>query len=141
MSDQRLTKLGELFSDYRAEWSADLFGALFIAPPYFSKLETRRPCFLIGGRGTGKTTSLRSLRFDASAARLAADNLPPDRLPYYGIYIRINKNRVRAFQGPQLAEESWNKAFAHYFNILCCAELCRLVAWLQTTQQVRLPDL
>ena len=141
MSDERLRRLGELFSDYRAEWSADLFGDLFIAPPYFPKLEAARPCFLIGGRGTGKTTSLRSLRFDASLARLTSDSVPAEKLPYYGVYIRINKNRVRAFQGPQLTEEQWDKAFAHYFNILCCSELCRLVAWLEHTQSLAAPDL
>ena len=131
MPDPELRRFGELFSDYRAEWSAALFADLFIAPPYFLKLEARRPCVLIGGRGTGKTTSLRSLRFDASAARLASDGLPAGSLPYYGIYVRINKNRVRAFQGSQLPAEHWDKAFAHYFNILCAIEFCRLVGWLE----------
>lgn len=141
MSEQQLRELGKLFSDYRAEWSAELFHDLFIAPPYFEKLEAERPCILIGGRGTGKTTSLRSLRFDASVARLDSDNIGTEQLPYYGIYIRINKNRVRAFQGPPLSETMWNKAFAHYFNALCCAELCRLLAWLEQRGTVAVPDL
>jgi hypothetical protein len=141
MPNSDLQQLSNLFSDYRAEWSSDLFAKLFIAPPYFSKLETGRPCVLIGGRGTGKTTSLRSLRFDASAARLASDNLPPDTLPYYGIYVRINKNRVRAFQGPQFPQTHWDKAFAHYFNLLCSIELCLLVNWLEQHGFIRRPDL
>src|ERR1043165_3561863 len=116
MSTSELRKLGDLLSDYRAEWSAYEFGDLFIVPPYFKKLEVVRPCFLIGGRGTGKTTSLRSLRFDRSAARLDSDNVPADALPYLGIYIRINKNRVRACQGAELPHAEWQKAFAHYFN-------------------------
>ncbi len=131
MSISELRRLGDFFSDYRAEWSAALFGDLFIAPPYFPKLEVARPCFLIGGRGTGKTTSLRSLRFDASAARLSSEGLPAGTLPYLGIYIRINKNRVRAFQGTELPTSDWEKAFAHYFNILCVTELCRLAQWLE----------
>lgn len=141
MSDSDLSQLRELFSDYRAEWSAALFADLFIAPPYFAKLETARPCVLIGGRGTGKTTSLRSLRFDATAARLRSDNLPTTELSYYGIYIRINKNRVRAFQGSQFPEDYWNKAFAHYFNLLCCVELCQLVEWLEQNHQIAPVDL
>jgi len=127
---QEIEKLSELFSDYRAEWSAALFGDLFIAPPYFAKLESSRPCVLIGGRGTGKTTALKSLRFDSTEARLTSDSVPAEALKYYGIYIRINKNRVRAFQGPSLATDQWDKVFAHYFNILCCLELCRLAEWL-----------
>ena len=130
MTTGMIGKLDDLFSDYRAEWSAELFENLFIAPPYFEKLETAQPCLLIGGRGTGKTTSLRSLRFDASAARYRSDDVPEDALNYLGIYIRINKNRVRAFQGSGLSQDNWNKAFAHYFNLLCAIELCRLVEWL-----------
>jgi hypothetical protein len=141
MNPSELRKLGDLFSDYRAEWSAALFGDLFIAPPYFSKLEIRRPCFLIGGRGTGKTTALRSLRFDASAARLTSDSLPSGVLPYFGIYIRINKNRVRAFQGTELSNADWQKAFAHYFNILSAIELCRLTQWLEGADPLARLDL
>lgn len=133
--------LSVFFSDYRAEWSADLFRDLFIAPPYFAKLEVPRPCVLIGGRGTGKTTALRSLRFDASAARLAADGLAPDVLPYLGIYVRINKNRVRAFQGPSHSDDEWGRTFAHYFNLLCCEEFCRLVEWASIVHRTPQPDL
>jgi hypothetical protein len=133
--------LADLFSDYRAEWSASVFGDLFIAPPYFSKLEYKRPCLLIGGRGTGKTTSLRSLRFDASSARLQADGLSIDELAYYGLYVRINKNRVRAFQGAQLPDEDWHKSFAHYFNVLVIAEVCRLLQWLARQGVAHLPQL
>lgn len=129
--------LAEYFSDYRAEWSASLFGDLFVAPPYFQKLESKRPCVLIGGRGTGKTTSLRSLRFDATAERLRSDNLDPATMPYFGIYVRINKNRVRAFQGGALTSDDWNRAFAHYFNVLASIELCRLLEWLYGIQQRR----
>jgi hypothetical protein len=136
-----LKTLGEYFCDYRAEWSASLFGELFIAPPYFSKLETGRPCFLIGGRGTGKTTALRSLRFDASDARLKSENISVKELSYFGLYIRINKNRVRAFQGPPLRDDEWAKVFAHYFNILCCLELCRLSDWLRQRAVVSEVDL
>ena len=43
-------QLSTVFGDYRAEWSGEAFASLFVVPPYFSKLETNRPCFLIGGR-------------------------------------------------------------------------------------------
>lgn len=124
-------KLRSFFADYRAEWSASLFREYFVIPPYFEKLLTRGPCVLIGGRGTGKTTSLRSLRFDEAAARVGADQVAA--LPYFGIYLRINKNRVRAFDGPQHPRELWNKAFAHYFNVLSAIEICKLIDWMTAT--------
>ena len=117
MTSDLHSTLERLFSDYRAEWSTDLFQSLFVEPPYFSRLLEARPCVLIGGRGTGKTTSLRSLRFDSARASV-------------GIYVRFNKNRVRAFVGAGLSEDDWARVFAHYFNLLACQELCALSAWL-----------
>jgi hypothetical protein len=125
------TILRELFGDHRAEWPPARFGNLFIAPAYFAKLETRRPTLLVGGRGTGKTTALRSLRFDVSLGRLEAQGLHYGDLDYLGIYIRINKSRVPAFQGSELSPEDWNKAFAHYFNLLCVSEMTQLAQWLE----------
>ncbi|WP_209440485.1 ORC-CDC6 family AAA ATPase [Paraburkholderia dilworthii] len=120
-----------LFGDYRAEWSQPDFAALFTPPPYTEKLVHPRPSFLVGGRGTGKTTALRSLRFDAAYARSQASDFGSDGLPHYGIYVRINKNRVRAFSITELCPPDRQRAFAHYFNILTCIELCQLSSWLE----------
>lgn len=128
--------LEDLFCDYRAEWRVDLFGTLFIRPPYFDKLESFVPCFLFGGRGTGKTVSLRSLRFDATSARLGGTEC----LPYLGIYVRVNKNRVRAFDGSSRDANSWQKAFAHYFNLLVALEFGRLYEWLIAHERWPEPD-
>jgi len=123
------SKIRDLFADYRAEWLQTQFASLFIPPPYLAKLEGKRPSFLIGGRGTGKTTTLRSMRFDSNYDRLRlAEDFP--RMRYYGIYVRVNKNRVRAFQVPELTEEDRRRAFAHYFNLLVCQEFCQLLEWL-----------
>jgi hypothetical protein len=130
MTDAREPLL-QLFADYRAEWPQPYFSRLFVPPPYFSKLETNRPCFLIGGRGTGKTIALQSLRFDAAESRLKLIETADEGLPYFGVYIRINKNRVRAFGAAELSHSVRNRAFAHYFNILACSELCRLTTWLE----------
>lgn len=126
-----LSVLTDLFGDNRAEWPPERFRELFVQPSYFTKLETKRPTLLIGGRGTGKTTSLRSLRFDATHERLHAQGLTLSDQAHFGIFIRINKNHVRAFKGGGLAADEWNKAFAHYFNLLVCDELCTLAQWLE----------
>src|ERR1700730_5683281 len=117
----------DLFADYRAEWPSTHFAEYFVQPAYFRKLESRRPCFLFGGRGTGKTTALRSLRFDASHNRTArADGTAPpvETLEYFGIYVRMDKTQVRAFEGPDLPQATWNRLFAHYFNLLTAREFC-----------------
>lgn len=128
MADERQI-LENLFADLRAEWPQDQFESLFIRPSYFDKLIGKRPCLLIGGRGTGKTTSLRSLRFDGAAC---GQDVPTRA--YLGVYLRFNKNRVRAFGGDGLSTHDWDHAFAHYFNLLACQEMCRLVEWLAGTE-------
>ncbi|WP_208721186.1 ORC-CDC6 family AAA ATPase [Corallococcus aberystwythensis] len=122
--------LTELFGEFRSEWRQDLFGTLFIEPNYFKKLEAPRPTLLVGGRGTGKTTALKSLRFDATRVRMPHQHSAPERLPYLGIYIKINKNQSHAFNGEATDPRRWSKLFSHYFNLLVCQEFCRLYAWL-----------
>lgn len=118
--------LEQCFFDYRAENLYNVFGDIFVKPPFFDDLAGASPCFLIGGRGTGKTTALKSLRFDAML-------IEPHQ--HLGIYIRINKNQVHCFQsdrhGPLLA-----KAFAHYFNLLVAQESIRLLTWMSNDDQV-----
>jgi hypothetical protein len=127
-----------LFGDNRAEWSPEHFKELFVVPPYFKKLEALRPCFLVGGRGTGKTTSLQSLHFLSTFERLNAEGLSFEDQTYLGIHIRLNKNRVRAFQNGSLDAEQWRRTFAHYINLLVSIELTQLSQWLEKKQGTRL---
>jgi hypothetical protein len=122
--------LRQLFGDNRAEWPTANFGNLFVTPTYLTKLEARRPCILVGGRGTGKTTALQSLRFDACLERLKVSGQTFADQEYFGFLIRINKNRVRSFHGRDDVLE-WAKYFSHYFNLLACSELALLTSWLQ----------
>ncbi|MDQ2184815.1 hypothetical protein RBI13_06380 [Alcaligenaceae bacterium A4P071] len=134
------TALRQLFADNRAEWPAHNFGDLFVTPTYLSKLETRRPSILVGGRGTGKTTALQSLKYDACLARLEADGRSFSDQEYLGFLIRINKNRVRSFHGEDDSLD-WGKYFSHYFNLLACLELSSLAAWLeQKNNKIFPPD-
>lgn len=123
-------KLRQLFGDNRAEWPASNFGDLFVTPTYLTKLEARRPCILVGGRGTGKTTALQSLKFDSCLERLKNAGQTFGDQEYFGFLVRINKNRVRSFHGRDETLD-WAKYFSHYFNLLACFELCVLTSWLQ----------
>ena len=121
-------QLSNLFGGYRAEWLGEMLFDLFTAPDYLPELITARPCFLIGGRGTGKTTVLRGLSYEGQAA-LSSDVSKQD-WPYFGIYHRVNTNRVAAFQGPELRPTDWIRIFSHYLNLTLCDEVVRFVAWL-----------
>src|SRR5436853_6535729 len=61
-------QLSRLFGSYKAEWLREQLFDLFTEPAYFPELTTPRPCILVGGRGTGKTTVLRSLSYDGQYA-------------------------------------------------------------------------
>ena len=142
-ASDRWALLRQLFGDNRAEWPLTQFGELFVTPPYLQKLESMRPCFLVGGRGTGKTTTLQSLRYDAAFSRLEEAGLSFGDQTYFGVLIRMNKNRVRAFQGKQLSEDEWSRHFAHYINLMVCLELVGLARWLESRVESRLqtPDI
>lgn len=130
--------LRQLFGDNRAEWPSNNFGDLFVTPTYLSKLEARRPCILVGGRGTGKTTSLQSLRFDACFERIKSCGQSFGDQAYLGFLIRINKNRVRGFHNRDQILD-WGKYFAHYFNLLACLELTALAIWLEGKTDKKFP--
>jgi hypothetical protein len=131
-SPDTVAVLRQLFGDNRAEWASVHFKDLFVAPTYLKKLESMRPCFLVGGRGTGKTTSLQSLRYDSILERLEAQGLGFADQEYLGVLVRMNKNRVRAFEGSNIPKEQWAKLFAHYFNLLVCLEMSEMALWLQS---------
>ena len=123
---QRLTTA---FSGYRAEWlGAEVFN-LFTQPSYFPQLTTAYPCFLVGGRGAGKTTTLRCLSYQGQAALRSPSFPDAASWPFVGMYYRINTNRVRAFGGSELQPESWSRIFAHYVNMEFSDLVLRFLQW------------
>ena len=129
--DEFKKRLSEMFSGYRAEWLGPEVFRLFTKPSYFPQLTTAHPCFLVGGRGTGKTTALRCLSYQGQAELRPAEASTPDLtdLPFVGMYYRVNTNRVRAFGGPELRAESWLKLFAHYVNLEFSEMILRFLLW------------
>ncbi|WP_313325968.1 hypothetical protein [Sphingobium yanoikuyae] len=121
--------LVELFGIYRAEWLSDALFKLFTKPTYYPELETARPCVLVGGRGTGKTTVLRCLSYEGRFALDGADDSRVADWPYYGFYYKVNTNSVRAFQGDELTPRQWQKMFAHYLNLVLCGRLVEFLDW------------
>lgn len=117
-----MEELTRVFSDYRHEWASGEFNSQFVKPPYYDKFVGYEPVFLLGGRGTGKTVTLRSLNF-----RNATENNLRT-----GIYVKAFKNRVEAFSAANIDPDIQIRAFEHYMNLLCCFELVELCIYLQS---------
>jgi hypothetical protein len=127
--DELIKELGERFGFYRAEWLRGEVFTFFTRPAYFPVLETARPCVLLGGRGTGKTTVLRSLSYEG---RFASGQSDPARIAswsYVGLYHKVNINIVNAFWGSGLDKAVWEKLFGHYMNLLFVGQLMTFLHW------------
>lgn len=125
----KISRLDELFGSYKAEWLNEKIFHFFAAPSYFTALKSNRPCVLVGGRGTGKTTVLRGLSYQGQYALNNYDIERFDKNNYIGIYFRCDTNHVRAFFGREIPKQKWMGIFAHYFNLIITAEILRFVNW------------
>ena len=135
-NSETLARLSELFGAHKAEWLGPRLFELFAAPHYFPQMTTSRPCVLVGGRGTGKTTVLRGLSY---RGRFELDKRNAQNVrfwPYYGLYSRVDTNRVGAFKGPELPESQWLRKFGHYTNLLMCVQILRFLSWFQETTKI-----
>ncbi|WP_438392095.1 ORC-CDC6 family AAA ATPase [Caballeronia sp. DA-9] len=124
-----VNNLSNLLGLYKAEWLSGKLFELFTEPGYFSELKTSRPCVLIGGRGTGKTTVLQGLSYQAQFAFAHGNKDVIDQWKFFGLYHRVNTNRVTAFRGPELSEDRWRAYFAHYVNLLFSSQLMEFASW------------
>ena len=133
---ETLTRLSELFGAHKAEWLGPRLFELFSAPSYFPQMATSRPCILVGGRGTGKTTVLRGLSYQGQFELEKRNPLEVPSWPYYGLYSRVDTNKVGAFKGPELTESQWLRNFGHYVNLLMCVQVLRFLSWFESTTQI-----
>lgn len=83
--------LSQYFGSMRAEYFRREIFDLFTRPAYWPELLTRRPCLLVGGRGTGKTTALRGLSYEGMSHLQEGDFTAWSHI---GLYWRIDTNLV-----------------------------------------------
>jgi hypothetical protein len=124
-----VSEAAKMLGLYKAEWLNGKLFELFNEPQYFGELKTKRPCVLIGGRGTGKTTVLKGLSYKGQFALGKGGASSIVDADFYGVYYRINTNRVTAFKGPELTEAKWTKYFAHYINLILCFHVLEFIDW------------
>lgn len=116
-ASEQLTRVVRWMGGFRTEWLEDDAYRVFTAPFFFPELETSRPCILEGGRGTGKTTLLRSLSYQGQFALHHEKFTAPDSTSYVGVYWKLLTASVRVFEGPELDKAHWHRLFAHYWNL------------------------
>ncbi|WP_111855879.1 ORC-CDC6 family AAA ATPase [Acinetobacter oleivorans] len=127
----RLKQAQNLLGLYRAEWLSSKLFDHFNEPGYFSELKTSRPCVLIGGRGTGKTTVLKGLSYTGQLALNKSSDINSQIQDWksIGIYYRVNTNRVATFSGNDVSLDRWISYFSHYINLCFCQELVKFALW------------
>jgi hypothetical protein len=130
--EKQLEAVARAFGHLRAEYAAeeDVF-AMFSRPVYWAQLVSTRPSFLIGGRGTGKTTALKGLSFAGQAA-LNGNNI--EEWASIGAYLRVETNVVSAFKGRRQTDEDWERIFSHFVNLQLTERVLSFVEWLEKTR-------
>jgi len=119
----------DFFGGLRAEWLGPRLYDTYRSPEYLPELLSSKPCILQGGRGTGKTTVLRILSYEGQAAVADDEGAEPTKWTRFGMYWRLDTNRVTAFQGEHLEESAWIAIFGHYVNLMLCRHLSNLALW------------
>ena len=129
-NSELIKKLSHQFGNYRAEWNGDDVFSHFTTPGYFAHLEQFRPCVLQGGRGSGKTTTLKGLSYQGQF-RIHHEQIEEfDRvLKYIGLYRRIDTNHVRVFRGEAVVKDVWVKLFGHFFNLCIALDVASFLDW------------
>lgn len=133
---ERITRaLGQVRAEYESD--EDLYSR-FSPPLYFNQLTGITPSFLIGGRGTGKTTTLRSMSFGAQERISGSPS--PSHWQVVGSYWKVEPNVVSVFRGRGLELEVWSRVFSHYLNLKLASLVIDYAAHLEQAGQRITPD-
>ena len=113
------------FAEYKGtELTNEMIEKYFVEPRYISKMYNNGVVFIVGQRGTGKTTMLRHL----CTSYNACDGIIKTKL---GIYYRFDVNRMHSFYGSDIGEEEWSNLFAHSFSTDICKKIIEVLVQLK----------
>ncbi|WP_146080740.1 hypothetical protein [Pseudoclavibacter sp. RFBB5] len=124
-------RINTIFGQVRAEYEGDdsLYNR-FTQPNYFKRLLGITPSFLVGGRGTGKTTTLRSMSH--AGQRRIHDSREPEDWDVVGVYWKFEPSLVSVFSGKGVSDSTWTSVFEHYLNLKLSSEVVRFAEHLMT---------
>lgn len=111
---------------YRAEWLGSRIYDWFTTPAYWGSISGVQPLFIFGGRGTGKTHSLRALSFEGQLVIAGTDIAHWTTI---GSYWRPEPNVIGSFHGSRLEEQDWERLFAHFLNLHFLTQILEFIAW------------
>ncbi|MET4107663.1 hypothetical protein [Hymenobacter sp. UYP22] len=127
-----LSELPHLFA-HKAEWLHHDLYTLFKSPGYFKVLELNQSCILVGDRGTGKTSVLSGLSYEGQY-RLSQSHF--NDWKFLGVYFRIEG--FGNLRGKGKSEEDWIMLFSHYFNLVICNVILKMLLWYESTEKCQL---
>lgn len=108
--------LGQVRAEYEDD---DELLRSYTRPKYFDQLMTIAPTFLVGGRGTGKTTTLRLMAHSAQAK--IAGSARSEDWDVVAAYWKIEPSVASAFGGKGIDQSVWERIFSHYLNLRLAA--------------------
>lgn len=115
----------------------------FLPPQVFSKLEAPKPVFLIGSRGTGKTTLLTALSWREQLGNLDLIRKLPrsGRRGYIGLYIRMPDFVLATFDYwlRNADDERRANIFSFYLDLIWVKDLCDAISDYLIHKSLRAP--
>ena len=100
----------------------------FREPVYWDELLRSQPSFLLGARGTGKTTALRAMDYQGWRANHTAD----DKVPFIGVYWKFSTSVTHAFTGNSIADDEWVSVFQYYVNLMLVHRLIETIETIES---------
>ncbi len=131
------------FSLGRFEHDTRFRHAYFLPTDLYAKLATGVPTYLIGGRGTGKTTLLKAFEWrerlynpflqEALNGNAFADSI-------VGIYVKLSESHLKSFQRwfEQLESDQSAAIFGLYFDLLWLEDFAVAISELTKTQVLKM---
>ena len=117
---------GVLTKNKTEELGADVW-LNFVVPRFFNRLDlytARKPRFIIGGRGCGKTMLLRYLSHE-SAFSPKRSKIPDEALRHIGLFWRADTQFSTMMTKRGIPDDVWVSAFSHMAALILGIELIR----------------
>jgi hypothetical protein len=111
----------------------------FLQKRLFGRLELRKPIYLVGSRGTGKTTLLKALSWSERLSNTSlARQVKRSGCSYIGIYLKLPEIQLGLISrwAAAAGEDVHANVFAHYLDLVWLEELLRAVSELAVVGQV-----